>query len=179
MSAINIKFFGAIVILVLSLTEFIVYNEEVFLFVCFFVFFNAVASSGGKALGNTFESMGLDFEKEFVVSAQQTKISITSLVSSKKIGFNTVSHVTLLLQVFKAVILQKSLLSVLHSYVRKFRFYNSALSALSMSSSLSNFAYSSELIFSILSKKHVNSIFSSSSPYSVGSLLSVSKALSI
>lgn len=176
MSALNMKIFGALLIFFLSLTEFIVYNEEVFLFVCFFIFFNAVASAGGKAVGGTFESLGFDFEKDFVQSSQEAKEGILCLISSKKTALNTISNVILLLQTFKAVALQKSLLFILNSFVQTTKFYLNALSALSLSSSQRGLSQSSDLIFSIVGKKNISTFFS---PYkhNVGVFLSIAKSL--
>lgn len=175
MLALNFKILGALAILVLSLTEFLVFNEEVFLFVCFFIFFNVCASLGGKALGDSFQSIGYEFEKDFLQSSQQAKAAVLLLSSSKKNVLKTVSRVVYFLHIFKFIALQKSTLCVLNSFVQASRFYTSALSVFGSNRSQESISQSSRLIFSILAKKELESFVISSNKTNLGSSLSVLK----
>lgn len=119
MSHLNLKFIAAFLIICFSLTEILVFNEEVFLFVCFFVFFNAVSTFGGSSIKQAFQDIGEEFEKNYLHASREAKSGISDLILRKKLALQSIDRVLVFLNAFSRIVLQKSLINVSHSFYEK------------------------------------------------------------
>lgn len=159
MSQFNLKFISALIILCLGVSEILVFNEEVFIFVCFFIFFNLISVFAGGSISQAFSDIGNDLEKSFLQTSRAAKNSITDLVSSKEQALSSIVRVLIFLKAFRNVALQKGLLSASESYVQNAQACNFALNAFksptSNSSLLSN---SIEHVLAINSRTALKSV---------------------
>ena len=127
MSHFNLKLISALLITCLGVTEFLVFNEEVFIFVCFFIFFNLISVFVGGSINQAFRDIGSDLEKNFLHSSKEAKVAISDLVVSKELALNSIVRVLILLKAFRNIALQKSLLSAAESFVQSCQTCNNFL----------------------------------------------------
>jgi len=127
MSQLNLKFVAAVLIFCFSLTELIVFNEEVFLFVCFFIFFNAVSTFGGESIKQSFQEIGEDIEKTFLAASKKAKFGISELIIKKSLANDSIDRVLVFLKAFKIIILQRTILSVWKAHSGEVKFCTSIL----------------------------------------------------
>jgi hypothetical protein len=129
MSQFNLKFISALLLLCLGVSEILVFNEEVFIFVCFFIFFNLISVLAGSSIGQAFSDIGSDLEKNFLQTSKEAKSAITDLISSKEQALNSIVRVLVFLKAFRNIALQKGLLAASQSFVHNIQDCNFALSA--------------------------------------------------
>ena len=160
MSQFNLKFISALIILCLGVSEILVFNEEVFIFVCFFIFFNLISVFAGGSISQAFSDIGNDLEKSFLQTSRAAKNSITDLVFSKEQALSSIVRVLVFLKAFRNVALQKGLLSASESFVQNVQACNFALNAFKSRTSKSElFANPISQVFSINSKSALKSIY--------------------
>ena len=160
MSQFNLKFISALIILCLGVSEILVFNEEVFIFVCFFIFFNLISVFAGGSISQAFSDVGNDLEKSFLQTSRAAKNSITNLVSSKQQALNSIVRVLIFLKAFRSVALQKGLLLASESFVQNSQTCNFALNAFKSRTSKSELlANPIAQVFSINSKIALKSIY--------------------
>lgn len=135
MSQLNLKFIAAFLIFCFSLTELLVFNEEVFLFVCFFVFFNAVSTFGGSSVKQAFQDIGEEFEKSYLYASKEAKTGISELIVKKTLALQSIDHVVVFLNAFSRIVVQKSLINVSNSFYEKTQICLLALQAFKSSKS--------------------------------------------
>lgn len=161
MSQFNLKFISALTILCLGVSEILVFNEEVFIFVCFFIFFNLISVFAGSSISQAFSDIGNDLEKSFLQTSHAAKNSITDLVYSKEQALNSVVRVLIFLKAFRNVALQKGLLLASEAFVQNVQACNFALNAFKSRTSKSElFANPVAQVFSINSKNVLKSTYS-------------------
>ena len=159
MSQFNLKFISALIILCLGVSEILVFNEEVFIFVCFFIFFNLISVFAGSSISQAFSDIGNDLEKSFLQTSRAAKNSITDLVSSKEQALSSIVRVLIFLKAFRNVALQKGLILASESFVQNIQACNFALNAFKSRTSKSElFANPIAQVFSINSKSALKSI---------------------
>ena len=129
MSQLNLKFISALLIVCLGITEILVFNEEVFIFVCFFIFFNLISVLAGSSISQAFFDIGAELEKGFLQTSKEAKNAISDLVLSKTSALNSIVRVSVFLKAFRNIALQKSLLSVSESFVQSCQSCNFVLNA--------------------------------------------------
>lgn len=160
MSQFNLKFISALIILCLGVSEILVFNEEVFIFVCFFIFFNLISVFAGGSISQAFNDIGNDLEKSFLQTSRAAKDSITDLVSSKEQALSSIVRVLIFLKAFRNVALQKGLLLASESFVQNVQACNFALNAFKSRTSKSElFANPIAQVFSINSKNALKSMY--------------------
>jgi hypothetical protein len=160
MSQFNLKFISALIILCLGVSEILVFNEEVFIFLCFFIFFNLISVLAGGSIRQAFNDISDDLEKSFLQTSRAAKNSITDLVSSKEQALNSIVRVLIFLKAFRNVALQKGLLLASESFVQNVQACNFALNAFKSRTSKSElFANPIAQVFSINSKSALKSIY--------------------
>nr|YP_010127217.1 ATP synthase F0 subunit b [Diacronema viridis]QPO84601.1 ATP synthase F0 subunit b [Diacronema viridis]QPO84621.1 ATP synthase F0 subunit b [Diacronema viridis] len=177
MSQFNLKLISALIILGLGITEILVFNEEVFIFVCFFIFFNLISISAGSSISQIFQDIGNDLEKNFLQTSKEAKTAIASLVLSKEQALHSIVRVLIFLKAFRNIAVQKGMLLASESFVQNTQSCASALNAFQTRSS-SDIHYLSNSVaqaFIINSKSALTSLHSKSgSPFSVVKGFSVS-----
>lgn len=129
MSQFNLKFISALLILGLGVTEILVFNEEVFIFICFFIFFNLISVFAGNSIGQTFQDISNDLEKSFLHSSKEAKTAISSLVLSKEQALYSIVRVLIFLKAFRNIAVQKGMLSASESFVQNMQSCIFALNA--------------------------------------------------
>jgi hypothetical protein len=118
MSQFNLKFISALLILGLGVTEILVFNEEVFIFVCFFIFFNLISVFAGNSISQSFQEISTDLEKNFLHTSKEAKTAISGLVLSKEQALYSIVRVLIFLKAFRNIALQKGMLSASESFVQ-------------------------------------------------------------
>jgi hypothetical protein len=160
MSQFNLKFISALIILCLGVSEVLVFNEEVFIFVCFFIFFNLISAFAGSSISQAFNDIGFDLEKTFLQTSRAAKDSITDLVFSKEQALNSVVRVLIFLKAFRNIALQKGLLLASESFVQNTQACIFALNAFKSRTSKSELSANPiAQVFSINSKNVLKSIY--------------------
>jgi hypothetical protein len=129
MSQFNLKFISALLIIGLGVTEILVFNEEVFIFVCFFIFFNLISVFAGNSISQTFQDIGNDLEKNFLQTSKEAKTAIASLVLSKEQALHSIVRVLIFLKAFRNIAVQKGMLCASESFVQNAQFCAFALNA--------------------------------------------------
>lgn len=176
MSQFNLKFISALIILGLGITEILVFNEEVFIFVCFFIFFNLISVLAGSSISQTFQDVGNDLEKNFLQTSKEAKMAIASLILSKEQALHSIVRVLIFLKAFRNIAVQKGMLLASESFVQNTQSCASALNAFQIRSSDAHYLSNSVAqAFIINSKCALTSLHSKSgSPFSVVNGFSVS-----
>jgi hypothetical protein len=160
MSQFNLKFISSLLILALGVTEILVFNEEVFIFVCFFIFFNLISVFAGGSLSQAFQDVGSDLEKNFLQTSQEAKATISALVLSKAQALGSIARVFVFLKAFRNVAVQKSLLFASESFVQNVHFCFIALNAFKSRSLESSFSSNPVAqAFAINSKRSLKSFY--------------------
>lgn len=129
MSQFNLKLISALLILGLGITEILVFNEEVFIFVCFFIFFNLISVFAGSSISQTFQDIGNDLEKNFLQTSKAAKTAIVGLVISKEQALHSIVRVLIFLKAFRNIAIQKGLIFASESFVQNAQSCIFALSA--------------------------------------------------
>lgn len=129
MSQLNLKFISSLLILGLGVTEVLVFNEEVFIFICFFIFFNLISVFAGSSISQAFQDIGADLEKNFLQTSKEAKIALSGLVLSKEQALNSILRVLIFFKAFRNIAIQKGLLSASESFVQNIQACALALNA--------------------------------------------------
>ena len=142
MSQFNLKSIFALLLICLGVSEILVFNEEVFIFVCFFIFFNLISVFAGSSISQAFSDIGSDLEKNFLQVSKSAKNAIVNLAFSKKQALSSIVRVLIFFKAFRNIAVQKGLLSATESFVQNARACTFALntfkSHVSKSESFSN-----------------------------------------
>lgn len=165
MSQLNLKFISALIILCLGISEILVFNEEVFILICFFIFFNLISVLAGGSISQAFIDIGNDLEKSFLQTSEAAKNSITELVIAKEQALNSIVRVLIFLTAFRNVALQKGLLLASESFVGNIQICNFALNTFRSCTSKSKLLPNPVAqAFSINSKNTLKSIYLKNTP---------------
>ena len=160
-SLLNSKTLSALLILFLSVVEFLVFNEEVFIFLCFFVFFTAVSAFAGSSIDQAFKDISSDLEKSFLLASKEAKISTSSLISRKVSALSTLARAFVFLKAFRNLALQKSLLFASDAFSRNLSICRLALGAFNSSNLRYNlFSHSVSHAFAIDSSHNLKTLWS-------------------
>lgn len=174
MSLLNSKTLSALFILFLSVVEFLVFNEEVFIFLCFFVFFTVVSAFAGSSIDQAFKDISLDLEKSFLLASKEAKISTSGLISRKVSALSTLTRSFVLLKAFRNLALQKSLLFASDAFSRNLSVCRFALSAFNASNLRYNlFSHSVSHAFAIESSHNLKAFWSEESALTLSKSLFV------
>jgi hypothetical protein len=109
MPQISLKYIFTLLILCLGFSEHLVFNEEVFIFICFFFFFNIISVLASSLINQTFQEIGKGFSESFLKTSKDAKKSITFLIISKEQAFNSLLRVIVLLKIFRKSSIQQDL----------------------------------------------------------------------
>ena len=121
MSQFNLKFIFALLLVCLGVSEILVFNEEVFIFVCFFIFFNLISVFAGGSINQVFSDIESDLEKNFLQASKSAKNAIVDLALGKKQALNSIVRVLIFFKAFRNIAVQKGLLSATESFVQNAR----------------------------------------------------------
>jgi len=177
MSQFNLKYISSLLILGLGVTEILVFNEEVFIFVCFFIFFNLISVFAGSSINQAFQDIGQDLEKNFLQTSKEAKIALSSLVLSKEQALNSVLRVLIFFKAFRNIAIQKGLLSASDSFVQNVEVCDSTLCTFRSFSTYRYVFNPVDQILLINSKYTLKQLYSKSlsSPFTAKSLFASSK----
>lgn len=125
----NLKFTASLLILCFGFVEFLVFNEEVFIFICFFIFFNLITLLAGQSIRQIFQETGSNLEKNFLHASNESYEGLSNLAIIKKQAITSILRVLVFFKAFKNIAIQKGLLVAVESYVQSLRFCTLALDA--------------------------------------------------
>jgi hypothetical protein len=113
----NLKSIFSLVVFCLVFSELLIYNEEIFILICFFIFFNIIFILAGRSLSDTFETLSSSFEKDFISNSIASKKFIFFHILGKKQAFEAISRTFIVLNVFRNNSVQKELLLLYSCYL--------------------------------------------------------------
>nr|ADW83087.1 ATP synthase F0 subunit b [Diacronema lutheri]QHD45383.1 ATP synthase F0 subunit b [Pavlova sp. NIVA-4/92] len=166
MSQFNLKFIFSLLILGLGVTEILVFNEEVFIFVCFFIFFNLISVFAGNSIRQAFQDISGDLERNFLQISKEAKVALSKLVFSKGQALNSMLRVLVFFKAFRNIAIQKGLLSASESFVQNIQTCRLALTAFKSRSEVANFFSDPVAQTFVINAKYSLKHFYTQSPFS-------------